>query len=132
MLTIPDLLERYARSVHGRDGYFPSFFYPSCKRIEVWSELLDAKQQGLRKVPSVLNNLNKYRSEMDGDELELLDSLIAEQNEADSKVQMAYTRVSLHMDTFRMLEKAAMRKGMSKSEVAEIAMREYFKSIGIE
>lgn len=69
------------------------------------------------------------RTEIAEDELELLDSLIAEQHKKEAEGNISWTRISLHMDTLDQLEKASKKKGMSKSEVAEIAMREYFKTI---
>ena len=66
------------------------------------------------------------------DELELLDSLIADQHKQEEEGNLSWTRISLHMDTLDLLEKVSKKNGMSKSEVAEIALREYFKSTGIE
>jgi hypothetical protein len=135
MLTIEDLLKRH----HVADGYtdYISNIWFDCVtyshvRMEVWAEILEAKQQGLRKVPALLNKVYKYRSEMDADELELLDSLIAEQHKEEANGNLSWTRISLHMDTLDMWEKASKAKKMSKSEVAEIAIREYCKAIGIE
>jgi hypothetical protein len=69
---------------------------------------------------------------MDDDELELFDSLVAEQKENESNGNLSWTRISLHMDTLDILEKASKSQKMSKSELAEIAIREYCKAIGIE
>lgn len=132
MLTIDELLERHTRVLPGIDGIFESRTYLDPPRIEVWDELRLAQQQSLRKVPTILNKLFKLRTEMAEDELELLDSLIAEQHKKEAEGNLSWTRISLHMDTLDLLEKASKKNGMSKSEVAEIAMREYFKSIGIE
>jgi hypothetical protein len=85
-------------------------------------ELRIAQQQGLRKVPSILNKLSKIRSEMAEDELELLDFLIAEQHKEEVAGNLSWTRISIHMDTLDLLEKASKKTGVSKSEVAEIAM----------
>lgn len=132
MLTIEELLERHTSVVPAVEGLCGSWTYLDPPRIEVWDEFRIAQQQGLRKVPTLLNKLSKVRSEMAPDELELLDSLIAEQHEKEAEGNLSWTRISLHMDTLDLLEKASKKKGMSKSEVAEIAMREYFKSNGIE
>jgi hypothetical protein len=68
---------------------------------------------------------------MDADELELFDSLVAEQKANEAEGNLSWTRISLHMDTLDLWEKASKAKKMSKSEVAEIAIREYCKAIGI-
>jgi hypothetical protein len=134
MLTIEELLERSKRPPSRWDqirrnptntGYTHIRFYE-------WSELQNAIQLRLRKVPSLLNTLGKYRGEMDADELELFDSLVAEQKENESNGNLSWTRISLHMDTLDILEKASNAQKMSKSELAEIAIREYCKAIGIE
>jgi hypothetical protein len=130
MLTIEELLERHKRVVVTPWGQ--EFDYYELRRLEIWAKLLESKQEGLRNLPSLLNKLSRYRTEMDGDELELLDSLIAEQHEKEAEGNLSWTRISLHFDTLVLLERASKKKGMSKSEVAEIAMREYFKTIGIE
>lgn len=132
MLTIEELLERHTCVVPAIEGLCDTWTHFDSPRIEEWDEFRIAQQQGLRKVPTILNKLSRYRSEMDDDELKLLDSLIAEQHEKEAEGNLSWTRISLHMDTLDLLEKASKKKGMSKSEVAEIAMREYFKSIGIE
>lgn len=132
MLTINELLDRHERFVPGIEGMMNSYTYFFPKRIEVWDEFRIAQQQGLRKVPSILNKLSKIRSEMAEDELELLDFLIAEQHKEEVAGNLSWTRISIHMDTLDLLEKASKKTGVSKSEVAEIAMREYFKTIGVE
>jgi len=133
MLTIEELLERSkrppSRIAHllpkPTTGYMHLRFYE-------WVILQKAIQQRLRKVPSLLNTLSQYRGEMDADELELFDSLVAEQKAYEADGNLSWTRISLHMDTLDILEKASKAKKMSKSEVAEIAIREYCKANGIE
>ena len=136
MLTIEELLERHKGNPSRWAKYLSErsqnrIVYDTLRMWD-WSELLAARNQRLRKVPSLLKKLQTFRSEMAPDELELLDSLIADQHKEESEGNLSWARISLHMDTLDMWEKASKKKGMSKSEVAEIAMREYFKSIGIE
>ena len=130
MLTIEELLERHKRIVVFASGMEVVLYRQ--RRLEIWAKLLVSKQEGLRNVPSLLNKLSTYRSEMPEDELELLDSLIADQHKQEAEGILSWIRISLHFDTLELLEKASKKKGMSKSEVAEIAMREYFKTIGGE
>lgn len=130
MLTIEELLERHKRVVVFATGREVVLYRQ--RRLEIWDKLLVSKHDGLRKVPALLNKLATYRFEMAEDELELLDSLITEQHQKEDEGNLSWTRISLHFDTLVLLEKASKKKGMSKSEVAEIAMREYFKAVGIE
>lgn len=136
MLTIEELLERHKGNPSRFRKYLPErsqnrIAYNTIRMWD-WRDLLEARNQRHRKVPSLLKKLQTFRSEMAEDELELLDSLIAEQHKQEAEGNLSWTRISLHMDTLDLLEKASKKKGMSKSEVAEIAMREYFKTIGIE
>ena len=130
MLTIEELLERHKTVVKLITGREVVLYRQ--RRLEIWAKLLESKQEGLRKVPSLFNKLSTYRSEMPEDELELLDSLIAEQHKQEAEGNLSWTRISLHMDTLELLEKASKKKGISKSEVAEIAIREYCKSLSVE
>jgi hypothetical protein len=133
MLTIEELLER-SKSQPSRFAHLLKNPTPGYSRIRFyeWLELQRAIQQRLRKVPSLLNTLSQYRGEMDADELELFDSLVAEQKAYEADGNLSWTRISLHMDTLDILEKASKAKKMSKSEVVEIAIREYCKANGIE
>jgi hypothetical protein len=131
-LTIPDLLERHQEVV--KFDFLPNFgpfVVYKYKRMDVWKQLSDAHEQGLRKVPSLLIRLSKYQHEMEKDELRMLNRFIKKYQDNESSENLSWTRISLHMDTLSQLDRAATRKGVSKSELAEIAIREYCKAIGI-
>jgi metal-responsive CopG/Arc/MetJ family transcriptional regulator len=130
MLTIEELLTRHKQVIVLPSGR--EFIWYRKTRLKLWAELLEARQQRLRKVPTLLNKLIKERRWMDDDEAELLESLIDEQHDVEANGNLSWTRISLHMDTLSQLDRAATRKGVSKSELAEIAIREYCKAIGIE
>ena len=132
MLTIPKLLERHKRVVTFEQipGLGPFIAYPQ-KRMYVWEELARAQEQGLRKVPSLLVRLSEYQHEMEKDEVRMLNRFIKKHQENESSENLSWTRISLHMDTLSQLDRAAKRKGVSKSELAEIAIREYCIAIGI-
>ena len=132
MLTIEELNQlthRYGKVVQMRSGGTVTLLP---KRVEHWSELYEAQEQGLRKIPSLLIKLSKFQSQMDTDERKLLTRLIKNHQDNESEDNLSWVRISLHMDTLSQLDRAATRKGVSKSELAEIAIREYCKAIGIE
>ena len=132
MLTIEELLERNKQDAipMNMPGYQLIVIYKG--RFGDWQKLLVAINDRSKHIKFFIRELEKHEDVMAEDELELIESLKVTHNFESSKTNRKWARVSLHVDTFSQLERASAKQCVSNSDIAEIAIRTYCKSIGIE
>jgi hypothetical protein len=133
MITIEELLERHMSDTFVMElpGFQPIISYKK-PRLKTWKSLLGNINEKSRHVKFWIEELDKFKQEMDHDEYELFEHLLIEHKVNSSQTGFTWTRISIHKDTLRRLEIAAATKCVSKSDIADQAIKLYCKSMGID